>query len=152
MNNVTLRSDSGFIGHKCNHFQTIGMVMNNVTLWRDGQSHSVAVGRPDNQQNRCRTGNVRSSGSRGSSLACGVMCFVSSSLFLFIRILWVHLNTEFRADLGWWQVFLPAWNRRCMMKSAPPEVIIFSDASGNWGCGAIWDTHWLQWEWDGSWI
>ena len=34
--------------------------------------------------------------------------------------------------------------------SAPPEVIIFSDASGNWGYWAIWDTHWLQWEWDSS--
>ena len=32
--------------------------------------------------------------------------------------------------------------------SAAPEVTIFSDVSGNWGCGVIWDTHWLQWEWD----
>ena len=25
---------------------------------------------------------------------------------------WLHLSVEFRADLGWWQAFLPAWNRR----------------------------------------
>lgn len=32
-----------------------------------------------------------------------------------------------------------------------PDVTMFSDASGRWGCGAIWDGHWLQWEWEGSW-
>ena len=41
---------------------------------------TVADGRPDNKQNRCRTGeececHLR----RGSPIACGVMCFVSSS-------------------------------------------------------------------------
>jgi hypothetical protein len=35
--------------------------------------------------------------------------------------------------------------------TAPPEVTMFSDASGSWGCGAIWDKHWLQWEWEGAW-
>lgn len=32
-----------------------------------------------------------------------------------------------------------------------PDVTMFSDASGNWGCGAIWNRHWLQWEWEGLW-
>ncbi len=29
---------------------------------------------------------------------------------------WIHLTAEFRADLAWWQAFLPVWNRRCMMR------------------------------------
>ncbi len=32
-----------------------------------------------------------------------------------------------------------------------PDITMFSDASGGWGCGAIWDGHWLQWEWEGKW-
>ena len=69
---------------------------------------------------------------------------------------WIHLSTEFRADLGWWQAFLPKWNRRCMMrvidKSGPPDIVLFSDASGSWCCGAIWGNHWLQWEWEDLWV
>jgi len=68
---------------------------------------------------------------------------------------WVHLNTEFHADLGWWKVFLPAWNRRCMMESidlaATPYITMFSDESGGWGCDAIWDGHWFKRKWEGSW-
>ncbi len=33
-----------------------------------------------------------------------------------------------------------------------PDITMFSDASGGWGCGAIWDGHWLQWEWEGTWM
>ena len=29
----------------------------------------------------------------------------------------------------------------------PPEVILTSDASGRWGCGAYWDAEWFQVEW-----
>ncbi len=50
---------------------------------------------------------------------------------------WVHLNMEFRADLGWWKAFLPAWNRLCMMQSidlaTAPDITVFSDASGGVG-------------------
>ena len=28
---------------------------------------------------------------------------------------------------------------------------MFMDALGSWGCGAIWDKHWLQWEWEYTW-
>ena len=27
----------------------------------------------------------------------------------------------------------------------------YTDASGNWGCGAIFDTQWLQWQWPDEW-
>ena len=51
----------------------------------------------------------------------------------------VRLKTSFRSDLEWWAVFLPQWNGVSMMsvpRKAKPGVIIVSDASGNWGCGA----------------
>ena len=47
---------------------------------------------------------------------------------------WIHLTEEFRADLGWWQAFLPVWNRRCMMQVVNHNAPVFSDASGGWGC------------------
>ena len=28
-----------------------------------------------------------------------------------------------------------------------PEIILTSDASGNWGCGAFWNDHWFQYKW-----
>ena len=68
---------------------------------------------------------------------------------------WLHLSLEFRADIGWWQVFIQAWSHRQMMhfvnKALSPEVSFSSDASGSWGCGAIWGSHWLQWQWSGQW-
>ena len=61
---------------------------------------------------------------------------------------WLHLSAQFRADLSWWQAFLPAWNHRCMLyaakRSRPPEVVLVTDASGSWGCGAVWQDTWLQ--------
>lgn len=68
---------------------------------------------------------------------------------------WLHLSLDFRADIGWWQVFIQAWNHRQMMhfvnKALSPDVSFSSDASGSWGCGAIWGQHWLQWQWSGQW-
>ena len=55
---------------------------------------------------------------------------------------WVHLNAEFRSDLEWWRTFLRHWNGRSMMSihttAQTPDVTIFTDASGSWGCGAAW--------------
>ena len=28
---------------------------------------------------------------------------------------------------------------------------LFSDASGNFGCGACWNSHWFQFQWLGVW-
>ena len=65
---------------------------------------------------------------------------------------WLHLSAEFRADLSWWQVFLPSWNHRCMMYASktarPPDEEFSTDASGSWGCGAVWKNCWLQLAWD----
>ena len=32
-------------------------------------------------------------------------------------------------------------------RRSSPEVILTSDASGSWGCGAYWNTRWLQYHW-----
>ena len=67
----------------------------------------------------------------------------------------VRLNTSFRSDLQWWAVFLTQWNGVSMMsvpRKAKPGVIIVSDASGNWGCGAYSSMgEWFQFQWPESW-
>ena len=66
----------------------------------------------------------------------------------------VRLNREFRSDLQWWALFAPRWNGICALTPAmfsSPDTVVCSDASGSWGFGAIWDTHWLQEQWPASW-
>ncbi len=68
---------------------------------------------------------------------------------------WVHLNSEFRADLLWWTTFLQYWNGRSFMDihdtDWKTDVSIFTDASGSWGCGASWDNRWIQCAWNTAW-
>ena len=33
-----------------------------------------------------------------------------------------------------------------------PDITFSSDASGNWGCGAIWDNAWIQLAWSAEWV
>ena len=69
---------------------------------------------------------------------------------------WIHLNTEFRADLLWWDAFLTLWNGRSILEvhnpNWQPQVTFSSDTSGTWGCGAIWDSKWLQIQWESHWL
>ena len=63
----------------------------------------------------------------------------------------VRLNQLFRSDLAWWDTFLVAWNsvsllREVILKS--PDHVISTDASGSWGCGAVWGIFWLQYKWE----
>ena len=61
----------------------------------------------------------------------------------------VRLNAEIRSDLYWWSEFMVGWNGVGMIASPDQEVVVLeSDASGSWGCGAVWGTHWLQWKWN----
>ena len=54
---------------------------------------------------------------------------------------YTRLNAEFRCDLMWWHAFIQAWNGLSILHHAPhTESAIYTDASGNWGCGAIFDT------------
>ena len=56
----------------------------------------------------------------------------------------IKLTSEFHSDLAWWECFLPHWNCRSFMSMHKtqwdPQVVFSSDASGTWGCGAIWST------------
>ena len=45
------------------------------------------------------------------------------------------------------------WNGRSFIPFNPPpqcDVLITTDASGNWGCAATWGDHWWQWQWTSS--
>ena len=60
---------------------------------------------------------------------------------------WVRINSEARPDLRWWDAFLERWNGRSIINtlvSRPPAIQLTSDASGSWGCGAIWRCNWFQ--------
>lgn len=62
----------------------------------------------------------------------------------------IRLNAAFRVDLEWWHVFVSSWNGVSMMlreSLQSPGIEIWSDASGSWGCGAVWGTQWFQVAW-----
>ena len=61
----------------------------------------------------------------------------------------VRLNRDFRADLSWWVAFISEWNGVALMLRPTDEHLHFSsDAAGSWGCGASWNRHWFQVQWD----
>ena len=61
----------------------------------------------------------------------------------------IHLNTGFRADLAWWQEFLPWWNGVSFLPSPSnlPITVLSTDASGSWESGAWWQDAWFQVQW-----
>ena len=64
----------------------------------------------------------------------------------------VRLSREARVDLEWWCQFGQEWNGTAMMWHVDwtrPEVVLTSDASGGWGCGAWWGNRWFQLQWLG---
>ena len=64
----------------------------------------------------------------------------------------VRLNAEFKSDLQWWASFLTGWNGRSILPDPEPTIMVTSDASGTWGCGAV--THcgkYFQVKWTDSW-
>lgn len=65
----------------------------------------------------------------------------------------LRLNVEARSDIAWWFCFIEKWNGLSMMRSSKlscPDVVLTSDASGNWGCGAFWEDRWFQYQWPPS--
>jgi hypothetical protein len=59
----------------------------------------------------------------------------------------IRLNLEARSDIEWWYRFASSWNGVSMfleLRRAHLDVQLTSDASGKWGCGAIYDRHWFQ--------
>ena len=67
----------------------------------------------------------------------------------------IRLNGGFRSDLEWWATFLPHWNGVGLLghnTHSLPGLVITSDASGNWGCGAFTDAGaWFQLPWSKAW-
>ena len=61
----------------------------------------------------------------------------------------IRLNREFRSDLQWWTMFSTSWNGVSYL-TARNMVEIASDASGTWGCGALYGGSWFQLQWDSS--
>ena len=64
----------------------------------------------------------------------------------------VRLNQAARADIEWWWQFSRRWNGVAMMVAVnrrAPECDVVSDASGSWGCGAVFRRQWFQLEWAG---
>eukprot|EP00731_Ephydatia_muelleri_P029971 Em0021g494a len=61
----------------------------------------------------------------------------------------IRLNWEFRSDLQWWTMFSTSWNGVSYL-TARNTVEFASDASGTWGCGALYGGSWFQLQWDSS--
>ena len=61
----------------------------------------------------------------------------------------IRLNAGFRADLGWWNAFVERWNGVSILpdRERLGAVVVTSDASGGWGCGAWSESEWFQWQW-----
>ena len=63
----------------------------------------------------------------------------------------VTLNAEARADIKWWEDFLPSWNGVAMFLdpewTAADSLQLFMDASGSLGFGAYFKGAWLRGDW-----
>ena len=65
-----------------------------------------------------------------------------------------RMNRDFRSDLHWWHTFLQDWNGVSLLQPtsvAHPDMILQTDASGSWGCAAVFETKWFQWQWSEDW-
>ena len=66
----------------------------------------------------------------------------------------LRLNVSIRSDLMWWSYFLENWNGIGLMTALvkqSAEVIVTSDASGSWGCGAFCNREWFSIQWGECW-
>ena len=67
-----------------------------------------------------------------------------------------HHVRSFRSNLQWWATFIATWNSVSMMSvpsRASHDVVLISDASEKWGCGAYNNSHgeWIQFQWLREW-
>ena len=56
----------------------------------------------------------------------------------------IQLNQAARADITWWSLFVERWNGLSIawdLKQCLPKSVVYSDASGSWGCGAYSASH-----------
>lgn len=62
----------------------------------------------------------------------------------------VRLNVAARADIMWWHLFISKWNGISMLWDSGtlvPEITVYSDAAGGWGCGVYSLPHWAALQW-----
>ena len=65
----------------------------------------------------------------------------------------IRLDASFRADLLWWHTFVTSWNGISILhqlKNHSPDTKFFTDASGSWGCTALWEGQWFQLQWSST--
>jgi hypothetical protein len=66
----------------------------------------------------------------------------------------IRLNEEARADIAWWQSFLPTWNGTASFvdrfTTPATDLNIYTDASGTHGCGAYFRGEWFHYAWPPS--
>ena len=68
---------------------------------------------------------------------------------------WIRIDRPFKSDLFWWHIFLDKWNGTSLLYThtdTPADIDLFTDASGSWGCGAVWSPHWFQAPWSSAWL
>lgn len=59
----------------------------------------------------------------------------------------VRLHLEARSDIAWWHTFIHHWNGISLFPVARNQLLLTSDASGVWGCGAYIGHEWFQMQW-----
>ncbi len=62
----------------------------------------------------------------------------------------IPLRQAARSDIVWWHTFLDSWNGVSLIPPAARDsrmYQVYTDASGGFGCGAIWDSRWFQYTW-----
>ena len=62
-----------------------------------------------------------------------------------------QLTKDFHSDLWWWHLFITCWNGLSLFDCSLPVHTIFTDASGLWGCGAVFGTQWIHLAWSNEW-
>lgn len=65
-----------------------------------------------------------------------------------------RLTRDFKSDLQWWHLFATTWNGVSFIietSTQDPVHCIQTDASGLWGCGARFNSRWLQHAWSSEW-
>ena len=64
-----------------------------------------------------------------------------------------RINTQCRADILWWSIFVSSWNGVSLLPPAIPNITIISDASGSWECEAFnqYTGEWFQISWPTTW-
>ena len=63
-----------------------------------------------------------------------------------------RLTKDFHSDLRWWHLFATHWNGLSLFDCSLPDHVISTDASGLWGCGAVFGTQWMQMAWSMEWF